>query len=63
MTTEKLAALACLVSLAGCPLPPPPTPRPIDCEEIERAQERFPEQCGESDAGSEDDAEASPSDE
>ncbi|HEX6245593.1 MAG TPA: hypothetical protein VFZ61_31935 [Polyangiales bacterium] len=42
-------ALACCAA-SGCALPPPPAPRDIDCEQIDRAEERFPEECGDTDA-------------
>jgi hypothetical protein len=41
--------LLSLPLLAGCPVPPPPDPPGLDCAEIDRAEERFPEEC--SDAG------------
>ena len=48
MTTDAKTwlALACC-ALLGCPLSPPPDPLPIDCDQIDRAAERFPEECGE----------------
>jgi hypothetical protein len=65
MTTEALAlsraTLACALLLVGCPLPPPPAAQPIDCEAIDRAEERFPEECGDPDAAPEDDAQVAPS--
>lgn len=50
--------LGLLLSLsAGCPVPPPPDPPGVDCNAIDRPEERFPEECG--DAGA-DDAAAEP---
>ncbi len=49
-----LAALACA---PGCGLERPPDVQPFDCETIDRAEERFPDECGEAvdeDAGDED---------
>ncbi|MCZ7681873.1 MAG: hypothetical protein M5U28_25000 [Sandaracinaceae bacterium] len=42
-----------LVALSGCGLTRPPDPAPFDCETIDRAEERFPDRCGqpEEDAG------------
>jgi len=67
MTTEELGPrfarvrlrALCMLLLAGCPLPPPPAPEPIECEQIERAEERFPEECGDAE---DPDADAAPSD-
>ena len=42
-----LCALA--LSLLGCAVKAPPEPRPLDCETLDRAAERFPEECGEAD--------------
>ena len=50
MTTEAKTWLLWLSVIAGCALPPPPAPRAIDCDQIDRAEERFPEECGEPDA-------------
>jgi hypothetical protein len=44
---RKLLSSLWLVACAGCALPPPPAPRDIDCAQIDRAEERFPEECGE----------------
>lgn len=33
-------------SLAGCAVERPPDPPPFDCARIDRAEERFPEECG-----------------
>ncbi len=41
-----LAAVA-LVGLAGCGLPRPADPPPFDCASVDRAEERFPDRCGE----------------
>jgi hypothetical protein len=57
MTTERLCLL-CAVLLCACALKPPPEPEPIVCEEIERAEERFPEEC--SDAGADAETDAAP---
>jgi hypothetical protein len=51
--TRGWLALVCCAAF-GCALPPPPAPRDIDCEQIDRADERFPEECG--DAGTDDTA-------
>lgn len=51
MTTELRVGLSCVCLLVACALKAPPEPAPIVCEEIERAEERFPEEC--SDAGAE----------
>jgi len=34
---------------AGCPATPPPDPPGLDCDAVDRPEERFPEECG--DAG------------
>jgi hypothetical protein len=39
---------------SGCGLDPPPPVIPIDCEQVDRAMERFPDECA--DAASDDDA-------
>jgi hypothetical protein len=56
-----LAFLLALCALSqGCALRRPPAPKDIDCAEIDRAEERFPDECGEpepdSDGGSGEDA-------
>gem|GEM_PF-3352068 len=46
---------ATLVLVAGCGLERPPDPPPLDCATIDRAAERFPDECAEpADAGPED---------
>ena len=46
--------------LSGCGLPLPPDPPPLDCASLDRAAERFPDECGasseEPDAGAGEDA-------
>jgi hypothetical protein len=51
-----------LLLLAGCAVQPPPEPRPIVCEEIDRAAERFPDECGELGDAAASDADAVPDD-
>ena len=48
-TPDLLRAALVLVSLsgAGCRLVRPPDPPPFDCASIDRAAERFPDECGE----------------
>jgi hypothetical protein len=49
--------LVALASAQACGLERPPDPPPFDCATIDRAAERFPEECGEPvDAGEEVDA-------
>ena len=45
----KLAVGGALLvgGLSGCGLARPRDPAPFDCEAIDRAEERFPEECGE----------------
>ena len=47
---------ALLVSLCGCAVQAPPSPRALDCNTLDRAAERFPDECGEAeeDAAAED---------
>ena len=46
-TPERIAvALVMLVAAQGCGLERPQDPPPFDCEAIDRADERFPEECG-----------------
>jgi hypothetical protein len=59
--------IATLAVMHGCGLERPPDPPPFDCAAIDRAEERFPDECGEPvDAGPEEDAgvaaDAGPSD-
>ncbi len=50
------AALALVGSAPGCGLDRPPDPPPFDCATIDRAAERFPDECGEPvDAGPDED--------
>ena len=58
MTTDQRLGLtcACACLLVACALKAPPEPEPILCDEIERAEERFPEEC--TDAGVDADADA-----
>lgn len=52
-STSDLVRVLALVALSGCGLTRPPDPAPFDCETIDRAEERFPDRCGqpEEDAG------------
>lgn len=50
----RVAACAAVSTSAGCFLEPSPRPPAFDCATIDRADERFPEQCG--DAGTSPDA-------
>ena len=43
---SRLLLLASLVCVAGCGLERPPDPPPFDCATIDRAAERFPDECG-----------------
>jgi hypothetical protein len=53
MTSSRLLVL---LTLVGCAIKPPPAPHPIECDKLDRAEERFPDQCGEaSDAGEDSD--------
>lgn len=45
MTSRGLLIVVLLA--ASCAVKRPPAPRPIDCEQIERAEEKFPDECGE----------------
>ncbi len=50
----RIAATLVLV-VGGCGLERPPDPPPLDCATIDRAAERFPDECAEpADAGAED---------
>lgn len=49
-----IGALALGLALGGCALTRPPDPPPFDCADFDRADERFPDRCGE-DAGAEED--------
>jgi hypothetical protein len=53
-----VSILVFVVVACGCGLPRPSDPAPFDCSAIDRAAERFPEECGEDagevDAGTED---------
>jgi hypothetical protein len=62
MTIDTLAALTCALLCAGCPLRAPPDPEPIVCDEIERAEERFPDECTDAGANEDSDGEVDPSD-
>jgi len=42
--------LLVVVVEAGCGLQRPADPAPFDCAAIDRAAERFPEECGEAEA-------------
>jgi hypothetical protein len=55
---RRRGMLFTLLALGGCAVQPPPDPRALDCATLDRAAERFPEECGEpaSDAGVGDDA-------
>lgn len=46
---ERLALAIGLAAavLTGCTVKRPPDPPPFDCARIDRAAERFPEECGE----------------
>lgn len=59
-TNQQRSALSALaLAIAGCAVKPPPDPRALDCEALDRAAERFPEECAESDSdagGANDDA-------
>lgn len=44
-STRRRIAIACF-ALAGCGLERPPAPPPFDCATIDRAAERFPDECG-----------------
>lgn len=59
-TPERLGALVGLVLCVlaqGCGLERPPDPAPFDCARIDRAAERFPDECGDPvDAATDDDA-------
>jgi hypothetical protein len=59
-TPERLRAVVVIGLLAfaqACGLERPPDPPPFDCAQIDRAAERFPDECGEPmDAGPDDDA-------
>lgn len=48
-----LASLAPLLLASACGLERPPDPPPFDCDRIDRAAERFPDECGDPDAGAE----------
>jgi hypothetical protein len=62
MTTEKRLCLLAACLLSACALKAPPTPEPIVCDEIERAEERFPEECSDAGIDAEPDAPATDSD-
>lgn len=61
-TRDRLRIAVALVALAsaqGCGLERPPDPPPFDCARIDRAAERFPEECGDAlDGGTPPDASA-----
>lgn len=47
-----LLGLGLSVGLSGCGWPPESEPpAPFDCDEIDRADERFPEECGDAGVG------------
>jgi hypothetical protein len=56
--TKLTCLLAASALSQACALRRPPAPEAIECEEIDRAEERFPDECGEAaaDAGAESDA-------
>ena len=58
LTHKAIVAISILAVASGCGLPRPEDPAPLDCLAIDRAAERFPEECGkatdEADAGTED---------
>jgi hypothetical protein len=43
---ERILALFALAAFAACGLEKPAPPRPIVCSEIDRAEERYPDECG-----------------
>jgi hypothetical protein len=46
-TIERIALFVCALSLGGCfDFGKADPPLPIDCETIDRAEERFPDLCG-----------------
>jgi hypothetical protein len=51
---SRVLAWIAFVCLAACGLEKPAPPRPIVCSEIDRAEERFPDECGPSDSGAPD---------
>jgi hypothetical protein len=67
--SELLVRLSIALALAGCGLTRPADPPPFDCDAIDRADERFPDECGEpepedeEDAGAEDEEDAGAEDE
>ena len=71
-TPERLRLLVALAALVvalfalavqGCGLERPPDPPGLDCDAIDRAEERFPDECGDPvDAGEDEDAGASEDD-
>jgi hypothetical protein len=50
-TSNRAGLLLWLCAGAGCPATPPPDPPGLDCDAIDRPEERFPEECA--DAGEE----------
>lgn len=57
---ERILALLALTAVAACGLEKPAPPPPIVCSEIDRAEDRYPDECGPdeeiADGGSTDDA-------
>ena len=46
-SARPLRLLLAALTVVGCGLERPSDPPPFDCEQIDRADERFPEECGE----------------
>lgn len=61
---RRSGELACLVALAalasGCWLEPTQEPPPFDCANIDRAEERFPVECGDGGVPMDADVDAGP---
>lgn len=53
VTVTARAGFITLVATSGCGLPLPPDPPPFECDAIDRAAERFPEECGDEGDGDE----------
>lgn len=58
-TRSALVVAAVALGLSACGLAPPAEPPPFDCAQIDRAEERFPDECADAgpdlDAGDGDD--------